>query len=261
MTGALSGSWWAGDLNDQGVPRGTQRLGSPRGYYQIEFDGSDYVDTYHTFNTPADDQLHASFSTPRFRKWADDLLTYVNLYGVPSDVMPPVTVNDLGDMNMLTRADLEGGTWVAINVWNGSTESRVSISINGGASLEATRTQAAEGEEKGRGPEFADPYALAQQATVGRMTFRSAKGGDATAGFNTWRGTEWKGVAGPLQGWMLSYTSQHLWKVDLPANLPAGSHVMEIKTTDRYGRTFSEKLAFEIVEQLPDPKWQASFFE
>ncbi len=30
VTGAVSGSWWQGDLNDQGVPHATQRLGSRR---------------------------------------------------------------------------------------------------------------------------------------------------------------------------------------------------------------------------------------
>ena len=30
VTGAVSGSWWAGDLDDAGIPHATQRLGSPR---------------------------------------------------------------------------------------------------------------------------------------------------------------------------------------------------------------------------------------
>ena len=90
VTGGLSGSWWSGDLNDQGVPHGTQRLGSPRGYYQLDFNGSDYVDTYKTFHTDESEQLHASFNTPRFRKWADRLLTYRKLYGSSFDQTPPV---------------------------------------------------------------------------------------------------------------------------------------------------------------------------
>ncbi|MEO0823056.1 MAG: metallophosphoesterase N-terminal domain-containing protein, partial [Pseudomonadota bacterium] len=67
ITGGLSGSWWAGDLNERGIPHGTQRLGSPRGYYRIAFDGTDYVDTYLTFAGDERRQMHASFNTPRFR--------------------------------------------------------------------------------------------------------------------------------------------------------------------------------------------------
>ncbi len=257
VTGALSGSWWAGDLNDRGVPHGTQRLGSPRGYYVISFDGVDYVDTYRTFDDPETRQMHVSFNTPRFRDWAEKLFAFADLYDVPSDVVPPVTINDLGDMNMLTRDDLEAGAWVAINVWNGSRDSVVSVSINDQAAIQAVRTQDGAGEAVRTGPEFADPLALAKQSTQGRMTFRSASGGDETAGYTTWKGFEWKSaVAGPFQDWMLTNRSSHLWRVDLPESLPAGVHTLEAVTTDRYGRTFREHVTFEVVEELPEMGWR-----
>ncbi len=257
VTGALSGSWWAGDLNDRGVPHATQRLGSPRGYYVLAFDGSDYVDTYRTFDAPEARQMHVSFSTPRFRDWAEKLLAYAELYDVPADVLPPVTVNDLGDMNMLTREDLAEGAWVAVNVWNGSRANVVSVSIDGGAAIQAVRTQEGEGEEVRHGPAFADPLALARQSTQGRATFRSASGGDDTAGYTTWKGFEWRSsVAGPFQRWMLTDRSSHLWRADLPGDLPAGVHTLEAVTTDRYGRTFRETVTFEVVEELPEMGWR-----
>jgi hypothetical protein len=257
ITGGVSGSWWAGDLDDRGVPHGTQRLGSPRGYYVLRFDGADYVDTYRAFGRRPEEQMHASFNTPRFRDWARLLLAHADSTPIPSDALPPVTVNDLGDMNMITRADLEGGTWVAINVWNGSGQSGVSVRIEGLAPIRAERTQAARGEAPRRGPDFADPLALARQATQGRMTLRSTRGGEETAGFRTWRGTAWATeVPGPFQPWMLTRGSSHLWRADLPADLPAGAHAMEIRTTDRYGRSFTETLAFEVVEALPPMEWR-----
>ncbi|MEO1745964.1 MAG: calcineurin-like phosphoesterase family protein [Pseudomonadota bacterium] len=260
VTGGVSGSWWAGDLNNAGVPHGTQRLGSPRGYYELEFDGSDYVDTYNTFDYAPEEQMHASFSTPRFRDWAEAIIAYAELYGTPSDVLPPVTINDLGDMNMVTLEDLADGTWVAVNVWNGSKDSTVSVSINGGAAIQAERTQQGEGESKKRGVEFADPLALAKQSTNGRIAVRSYSGGDQTAGYRTWQGTEWVGVAGPFQRWMLTDNSIHLWRADLPSALPVGAHTLEVKTTDRYGRTFEHQLAFEVVEELPMMEWNEENF-
>ncbi|MEM8625409.1 MAG: calcineurin-like phosphoesterase family protein [Pseudomonadota bacterium] len=256
ITGGVSGSWWAGDLNDQGVPHGTQRLGSPRGYYAIAFDGTSYVDTYHAFGRPEDEQMHASFNTPRFRAWAGKLFAYTDNYPVPTDVLPPVTINDLGDMNLLTRNDLERGTWVVVNVWNGSAQSSVSVAINDGTAMRAERTQAGQGEVALMGPEHADPLAIARQATQGRQTFRSASGGDATAGYQTWQGTSWASpVAGPFLPWMLTRGSSHLWRVDLPADLPAGAHTLKIRTTDRYGRDFHHSLSFELVEKLPAMDW------
>ena len=177
VTGGVSGSWWAGDLDEHGIPHATQRLGAPRGYYVIDFDGPAYVDTYMTFGGTVEEQMHASFNTPRFRKWAQDLFAYVDLYDIPSEVMPPVTAADLGDMNMLSRDDLEAGTWVSINVWNGSKESRVSVSIDGGPAVEAMRTQPGEGEGRLEGPEYADPLALAGS----RPTAGSRSGARAAA--------------------------------------------------------------------------------
>ena len=259
VTGAVSGSWWAGDLDDAGIPHATQRLGAPRGYYVLDFDGADYVDTYLKFGGSADEQFHASFNTPRFRRWAKDLFAYVDLYGAPSDIPPPVTINDLGDMNMLTRADLRGGTWVAVNVWNGSQQSTVSVAVDDGAPISAVRTQPGKGERALSGPEYADPWAVALQSTNGRIAVRSDRGGDDTAGFTTWRGVRWSGVAGPFQGSMLTKRSNHLWRAYLPTDLSLGVHTLEVSTTDRYGRTFRDTSTFEVVERIPEMGWNGGF--
>jgi hypothetical protein len=34
--------------------------------------------------------------------------------------------------------------------------------------------------------------------------------------------------------------SSHLWEAELPTNLPAGSHTVEVRVKDRYGRTFTD---------------------
>ncbi|MCV3272118.1 calcineurin-like phosphoesterase C-terminal domain-containing protein [Roseobacter sinensis] len=260
ITGAVSGSWWAGDLNDQGVPRSTQRLGSPRGYYQLSFDGNEYVDTYHVFGE-AGAQLHASFNSPRFREWAARLIAYRDLYPRTFDQEPPVINRDLGDLYMLTKADLAEGTWVAVNVWNGSKSSTVAVSINEATPIAGTRTQAGEGEEKLTGLDYADPLAIWQQSTISSVSARSVDGGSDTQGYTTWQGTEWYGKAGPYQRWMLTDNSQHLWRADLPEDLPVGVHMLEVSTTDRHGRTFTRSYAFEVVEELPNPDWQAEFWE
>ena len=59
---------------------------------------------------------------------------------------------------------------------------------------------------------------------------RSASGGDETAGFTTWRGTRWTGVAGPFQSWMLTRKSNHLWRASLPQALLPGVHTLHVET-------------------------------
>ncbi|MEO1459618.1 MAG: hypothetical protein AAFV49_18915, partial [Pseudomonadota bacterium] len=126
---------------------------------------------------------------------------------------------------------------------------------NFGPAIPATRTQAGEGEAPRLGVDYTDPLALAKQSTNGRISFRSSEGGEDTAGFRTWRGFQWTGVSGPFRDWMLTRGSSHLWRADLPETLPIGVHRLEVQTTDRYGRSFSEVLTFEVVEDLPAPEW------
>ncbi|WMS41084.1 calcineurin-like phosphoesterase family protein [Acuticoccus sp. MNP-M23] len=260
ITGAVSASWWAGDFNDQGVPRSTQRLGAPRGYYEFGFNGPDYTDTYIAFGKPDDAQLHASFNSPRFRKWAEALTAFAEKGPIPGDKLPPVTVNDLGDLYMLTRADIEGGTFVAVNVWNGSKDAKVQVSIDGGAPVTAVRTQPGDGEAQFKGAEYADPLAVTKQATQGRQAWRSVEGREETAGFQTWRGTSWAGQPGPFQAYMLARQSSHLWRADLPADLATGVHMLTAHTTDRHGRTFATSFTFEVVDELPLMDWNASLW-
>ena len=249
VVGAVSGSWWLGDLGPDGVPHATQRLGSPRGYYHFAFDGPHYVETYHSLSEPSEEALHASFNTPRFREWATRLLAFAEAYDTPGQVLPPVTRNDLGDLWTLTAEDLAEGTWVAVNVWAGSPESEVTVRVGDGEPLEASLTQPGQGEGKETGPEWADPAAVVQQSTNADMAVRSAMGGDETAGFRGFRGDAFAGEADPLPGWLLADNSQHLWRADLPAELPLGVHTLTVETTDRHGRTFSRSYPFEVVEE------------
>ena len=139
--------------------------------------------------------------------------------------------------------------------YNGSKESTVAITVDGGPPITAVRTQPGDGEASLSGPEYADPWAVAKQSTNGRMAVRSDRGGDDTAGFTTWQGVRWSGAAGPFRDWMLATRSNHLWRADLPAGLAAGLHTLEVVTTDRYGRTFRDTSTFEVVDRIPEMGW------
>lgn len=256
IAGAVSGAWWAGDLNDQGVPHATQRHGSPRGYYELDFDSASFIDTYRTFGHDSDAQFHASFNSPRFRRWAERLFRYRDSHKRGFKRKPPVTVNDLDDINMLTTADLMEGTWTVVNVWNGSRSTQVRMTLNDATTTIGKRTQDGDGESKRTGIPYADPYALMKQASQSRVGLSSSTGGKKTAGFSTWRGTAWSGEPGPFYRWMLTDSSPHVWRVDLPTDLSVGVHRMLIRVTDRHGRVFEKQQVFEVVESLPEFNWQ-----
>jgi len=46
IAGAACGSWWSGDFNDEQIPESYQRLGSPKGYFLLSFNGSQYKDEF-----------------------------------------------------------------------------------------------------------------------------------------------------------------------------------------------------------------------
>lgn len=212
----------------------------------LEFSGSDDVDTYQSFTHAEDQQFYVSFNTPRYRDWAETLVNRVNAYGgARGDICSPVSVNDLGGVNMLTRADLQGGTSAVVNVWNGSRDSEVMISVNGGEAIALTRTQQGDGEAKLRSIEASNPYATIRQFGDTRRAVASATGND---GYEMFQGSIWTGGVGPLDSWLWSNSSQHLWTGDLPADLPAGIHILTVDVTDRFGRSYTDTIAFEIVE-------------
>lgn len=55
--GAPSGSWYAGPLNEQGIPINMQRDGTPNGYAVVTFDGADMSIRYKGAGEPEDYQM------------------------------------------------------------------------------------------------------------------------------------------------------------------------------------------------------------
>jgi len=116
--------------------------------------------------------------------------------------------------NAVSRDEL-AGTWLTTNVWMGSTGSSVQVAIDDGEAAEATRTQDLTGETVRIGAEYTDPSATLEQLVHG--------GG-------------------------LHDRTSHLWRLQMPADLPVGEHTAEVTATDVYGREYTETLTFEVTE-------------
>ncbi|MCD1144597.1 calcineurin-like phosphoesterase C-terminal domain-containing protein [Kocuria sp. LUK] len=114
----------------------------------------------------------------------------------------------------VSREDLAGTTWLTTNFWMGSTGSEVEVRVDGGEPLEAVRTQPMQGEAQRVGAQWSDPAAVQEQL---------------------------------VHGGSLADRSMHLWRLELPADLPAGEHTAEVTATDVHGREFTETLTFEVT--------------
>jgi hypothetical protein len=258
--GAPSGSWFQGDMNFDGVPMAFASDGTPPGYMMIEFEGAEYRISFHAANQPAERQMALSFSTPGFRDWLGAALeSGVKLEGAAA--LPAVSVADLGDLRLFTPGDLGEGVWLTANVWGGARDTAVTVSIDGGSPLEASRSQEGAGEAMQRGEAFADPFAVARQITIGRFAWASTSDEPRAQGFESFRG-ERHGPAvpqsvGPAH---LALGSTHLWRFRMPEALGFGAHVAEVRAVDRHGRVSVERIAFEVRDARPPRFWRSELW-
>ena len=265
--GDASGSWWTGDLSTAGsnsgiTPEAITREGDPPGYMDLELDGTSYRETYRATGRPEDEQMTLSVNSPFFRDWYDTMAAWTTSQSeleVPDPrAVPPVNVNDLGDLNLLTPADLAAGSHLTANVWNGQTATEVTVQVADREPMAAQRTQQAAGEGILEGAEFGDPYALVRQMQVGRWSLESTSGNPRAQGWEAYRGEKFgPGPAKPIEQDLWADQSSHLWRMPLPADLPVGAHTATVRVVDPSGREFVETLNFEVLDERPQPFYRS----
>jgi len=259
VTGATSGSWWSGDLDEYNLPMSIQRLGAPRGYLIFEFFGSDYATTFKAANKPAEEQMSVDFLSPTFLNWFQAMKDWYELPAASRPQTPPVNLHDLPDTSILTHADLQQGSQLVMNIWNGSRDSKVWVQIDDQHPVLAQRTQQGEGEGK---VVSLDPFALKKQMYVFRYAAKSESGNERTQGFELFNGAHW-GTADPqpLDASRWTQSSSHIWTFDMPVNLADGVHVIKIATEDAYGKHYSLTKTFEVADERPAPFFRKEVFE
>jgi hypothetical protein len=262
VAGAPSGNWYMADFSFDGVPMAFARGGTPPGYLTVAFEGSDFAVDFHAAGQPADRKLALSFNTPAFRTWFTTLMDWQDASGGEMDVVPPVTLHDLPDVKLFTPEELAQGVFLTANFWPGERESTVVARINDGVAMEMTRTQEGDGEDIRAGAEWADPFAVQRQATIGRFAYRSGSGDDRAQGMEIWQGDRFgPGAPRAQEAWMVADSSTHLWRLELPADLPEGAHVMTVTATDQHGRSFTDRILFEVRAERPFPYWDDTLWE
>ncbi|MBA6152388.1 calcineurin-like phosphoesterase C-terminal domain-containing protein [Gelidibacter maritimus] len=99
--GAVSGNWWTGQKDYEGIPLSLMSCGTPRGYFEIEFDKTDYKIKYKGVDLPESKQ---------FNVW-------------------------LGDRDDKPLASLSKNNTFFVNVFAGSNKTKVSITLPNGETL------------------------------------------------------------------------------------------------------------------------------
>ncbi|MEL7547842.1 MAG: calcineurin-like phosphoesterase family protein [Pseudomonadota bacterium] len=258
VAGAVSGAWFQGDFDIYGVPMSLQRLGAPRGWLDLEFDGNAYVETYFGTNLDPDQRMWVSINTPGFRDWYRQIMAWWNSPRDARDPLPPRSINDLPDVKLLTPLDLAGGSYLTANVWDGSSETQVEAEI-AGAVFPMERTQPATGEGLWLGAFWADPFAIQRQLSVARYALQSRSGEARNQGWEVFQGAQF-GPAPPQPQAVIADRNMHLWRLSLPSTLPIGAHTVTITATDRHGRTSTEHIVIEVRDTRPPARFRSDVF-
>lgn len=259
VAGAGSGAWFRGDFNVDGVPMALQRLGAPMGYLNLDFRGANYVESYIGAGISPDRGQWIGVNTPGFRHWFDTIMEWVREDRNERDEVPPFSINDLPDPKILTPEDFEGGVWLTANVWAGSAETSVVAELPNGKELHFTRTQEGEGEGIRIGAEWADPFATARQLSVARFALQSRLGEQRAQGFELFRGSRF-GPAPPQPQGSIADRNMHLWRAELP-ELTSGVHSIRVTSTDRHGRTYTDFITIEVMDERPAKYWRHELWE
>ncbi|MES0836959.1 calcineurin-like phosphoesterase family protein [Nocardiopsis tropica] len=204
--GAISGDWYSGEVGEEGYPTAIGRDGGRPGLVTLDIEGNEFQERYTVTGESDDVQTQLGINSPTYREWFAERQEW--------NADPVGEAPELDEPLVVDRSDLAGGSWLTTNFFFGSTGSTVEVSIDGGRTREATRTQQMEGEDVNVGVEYSDPYAISQQL---------------------------------VHGGSLADRTMHMWRFDLPRNLRTGEHTAEVTATDSYGREFTDTIEFEVV--------------
>jgi hypothetical protein len=229
IVGASCGSWWSGDLDNNGIPMSYQRDGAPRGYMIWSFHGNEYKDQFMASGKDPREQMHLSFMTPSFQDWFGSLLNWANQDPKTRTPKPPKTLNDLPDQGIVKQQDL-GKIVLVANVWNSSRDSKVTCEFDSEQKSDAKRDTS-----------IGDPYAQRLQAYV----FRYAMG------FQMF-GTSQYGPAAPQPedaGNIVQNSGNfHLWTCNVPTDLGVGIHDVVVSAMDIHGNKYGQRMVFEVAQ-------------
>ena len=226
IIGAVCGSWWSGDLDEDGIPVSYQRGGAPKGYMVFDFDNETYVEHYKAIGKPLDEQINVSLWTASFEKWLQQLYSWGNEDPKTRTEQPPVTLNDLVDPNAVSQEELQTGLLIA-NVWDGTTDSVVTCQIDDREPVTMAKNT-----------NIGDPHVLRLEAFVYRYV----------TGFSMYRDRQYGPAAPqPLPVGLFTNDSYHIWSCKLPTDLELGVHRAKVRATNAFGDTFEEVQTFQVT--------------
>ena len=169
----VCGSWWSGIKDERGIPHATMSDGAPNGYSVLSFDGNKYS---------------------------------LEFVGAGNDRGRQMRIHLPDEVSAKQK------TRFHVNVFDGSSRSKVAFSLNG------------------------VDWAECQQVAEPDPLFQSL-----------WEAEQTQQLP-PKPKLTKPTISSHLWAAELPLGLTSGTHLLRIRTEDMHGKSFTDERSFRVVE-------------
>src|SRR5699024_1821253 len=132
VAGAVSGSWYSGELNEDGVPHAYTSDGAEPGVLTMEFDGTERSEHYTVRGEEQDKQVLTGLQGPTWREWAAEAQQW---HGDDQAGEGPGAM-ELGSVSL---EDVRSGeSWVSSRFFGASTGADVLFSLDGAEAPEGT---------------------------------------------------------------------------------------------------------------------------
>jgi hypothetical protein len=114
VTVTVSGSWWKGAKDEQGIPHTTMRDGAPNGYAIITFDGTGHTFDFKAAREPASYQLHVFAPDDITAGKSEQVDVYVNVFNGSVKSVVKMRVGDAGEWITLRKVEENDPHYVAV---------------------------------------------------------------------------------------------------------------------------------------------------
>ena len=110
----VSGTWWKGEKDEQGIPHATMRDGAPNGYSLITFDGTNHTLDFKAARQPADYQMNIFAPSAIPSGDAAKSAVYVNVFNGSEKSKVTMRLGEEGKPIVLEKVSEEDPYYVAV---------------------------------------------------------------------------------------------------------------------------------------------------
>lgn len=209
----VCGSWWRGSPDERGIPHTTMRDGAPNGYSILTFDGHDYDIEFRPAARPKDYQMNIYAPEKVSSDAAGDTEVLVNVFAGSERSKVEMRFDEDGDWTAMEHVEIEDPAYVAVKARED-------------ALLAATVAQQE-----------------ARQAAAGATADSQA---DSSPASDAPPARRRRAAELPFIPLPETIKSPHIWRAKLPANPPKGTRIIYVRTTDMFGKTYTDRRSISI---------------